>query len=1102
MSADLSRVRFDAFNDWAELGLQQGRVLLDADFNELVDIVDRRLRAGAADLGSSGPAPGDAGVAVVPRTTPDGFRVTASADALTIGVGRMYVDGILVENHGTGAAGFSPLLAETVLADPVPYDAQPYWPTPDPLPSGGTYLAYLDVWQREVTPLQDPSLIEQAVGVDTTTRVQAVWQVRLLDPSGTGLGPDVTCDTPDSGVPGWQDLIAPSAGRLTTGTVRVDQSLDPCQLPPTGGYRGVENQLYRVQIHDPGPLGTATFVWSRDNASVATAVTDVLSSTMLRVASLGRDSVLRIATGDWVEILDDHREFNQSSGELRKVTVDEAARTLTFTPALPADLMPTGTGTDTASGRHLRVVRWDQKGKVSLADGTLLVDLDAVGSTGAIPTPADGSQVVLENGVVVSFGAATAGGALRAGDHWEFAARTAGTWLEPLAAAPPRGIHHHYARLALVTLPTGQTDCRTLWPPPPGAGDEGCACTVCVTPQSHASGAMTMQQAVDVVRLTGGTVCVTAGQYRLREPVKLIDAASVRIHGQGLRTIIVAEQGGFELLGCVDCRVEDLTLISSGLAPPVAAFAVARVALGNLIVLALGQAKGTQQPSAAIEIAGLAAFVTVSDCLLIAQVGIGGGRYAPSYLPSTAAGKAGPAFLSWLLAVDLRICDNVLLCQAEGIDMTGLLVAYALGARISGNTVLGCEGWGIGATGVMLLGGAMLIERNGLNVLGHGIITGPSGARVLGNDIGAMRIMRVSGRKPVSFGSVVKGGLASGPIPAAGNIGQVGVAVVEIALQATGGFATIDGNSISGMSGLAVLGLEAAGTFRVDRNVVGGCGGGIALLALGSDVGIAGNQILNLVAPAVGGLAGIEVLGASGLLAVDNVIDGLDPEGQTGATRVGVRAIGCAVVNISRNQVRQVSTATDNAPAFGIDVAAPFLAATIAHNQVRPGAATSDATLFDSPWTAVRVEGSSKAMADHLPSLRFLLPLARGTGTLGLVGSRGFVLPAADQSACVVIDGNELSGSGASPPPVVLVAALGDAQFSTNHIDNAASDQGAAALIVGQTVIAQGNRVVGGDPSIEIDAATQFAAVGNITSAGINAGGPLASPWDVLNPVG
>ena len=45
MAADFSRVRFNPLLDYASVEHQQGRVLLDADANELTAIADRRLRA-------------------------------------------------------------------------------------------------------------------------------------------------------------------------------------------------------------------------------------------------------------------------------------------------------------------------------------------------------------------------------------------------------------------------------------------------------------------------------------------------------------------------------------------------------------------------------------------------------------------------------------------------------------------------------------------------------------------------------------------------------------------------------------------------------------------------------------------------------------------------------------------------------------------------------------------------------------------------------------------------------------------------------------------------------------------------------------------------
>ena len=137
---------------------------------------------------------------------------------MTIGRGRIYVDGLLAENHGKAPLEFDPVLAERRGTLPMPYNEQPYFPNVNavaPAPTtGGPHLVYLDVWQREVTFLEDLNLIEKAVGVDTTTRLQTVWQVKILANVGSGA----SCGSP---LEAWNNLIAPSDGRLSSAAVGV-----------------------------------------------------------------------------------------------------------------------------------------------------------------------------------------------------------------------------------------------------------------------------------------------------------------------------------------------------------------------------------------------------------------------------------------------------------------------------------------------------------------------------------------------------------------------------------------------------------------------------------------------------------------------------------------------------------------------------------------------------------------------------------------------------------------------------------------------------------------------------------------------------------------
>ncbi|MCC2644089.1 MAG: uncharacterized protein K0S45_4502, partial [Nitrospira sp.] len=113
---------------------------------------------------------------------------------------------------------------------------------------------------------------------------------------------------------------------------------------------------------------TTRVKWSRENAHVATSVIEILAGrTGVRVESLGRDDVLRFKTGDWVELTNDSREFGGLPGEMRKVTVDDANRTMSFSPALPAADFPQGVPD---SAQHFRVIRWDQSGIVRKPDGS------------------------------------------------------------------------------------------------------------------------------------------------------------------------------------------------------------------------------------------------------------------------------------------------------------------------------------------------------------------------------------------------------------------------------------------------------------------------------------------------------------------------------------------------------------------------------------------------------------------------------------------------------------------------------------------------------------------------------------------------------------
>ncbi|WP_431284198.1 DUF6519 domain-containing protein [Humitalea sp. 24SJ18S-53] len=451
MTGDYSQTRYDPRRGHAALRMQQGRVALDSDWNAQSAILARRQRAETLDTtGRSG----------VPMETPWAFRigVLSAPRRLTIGTGRLYLDGLLVENFPANGTTLGPL-AEPTATTTTNYAAQPFWPVPDALPAGdGPHLAYLDVWLREVTAVEDPSLLEKALGgVDTTTRQQLAWQVRVL----ANVGEDVTAATPPASIPGWAARTAPAAGRLTTRLAAEPAVTNHCLIPASGGYGGLENQLYRIEIITGGPVGTARFAWSRDNATVAARIEEVIAPDVLTLSSTGRDALLRFNAGDWIEVTDDRRDLGQQSGLMRQIrSVDHDSRRIVLTAPLPSALLPSGIGADTLTARNSRIRRWDQSGQVRNSAGTVLANLDGPGSDGLIPVPPSGMAVVLEAGIEVLFDLVAAGGVFRPGEYWCFAARSIDASIDILDDAPPLGPHHHYAPLALIRFPGDAIDQR------------------------------------------------------------------------------------------------------------------------------------------------------------------------------------------------------------------------------------------------------------------------------------------------------------------------------------------------------------------------------------------------------------------------------------------------------------------------------------------------------------------------------------------------------------------------------------------------------------------------------------------------------------------
>jgi hypothetical protein len=481
MKADFSRISFDAKKHFSQVLLQQGRVTIDADPNEQGAILLHYLRTLARDILGPAAGPSDA----------CGFGLalgSGSPPVLTIGAGRYYVDGILVENDTACDYAHQPDLAP---------------PSTDAVlqrlavsQGGDDVWLYLDVWERHVSWIEDDSIREPALGgPDTCSRAKVVWQVRGItrpallanlqaradavsaqlagttDPAQQAtlqaqldrLNNDIAQLNPDEASNGIFDCTAPLDALDTIGASTLTARLDPgppvqdaCTVSPDSRYRGLENQLYRVEVHRASATGVEpTFKWSRDNGSVAARWLNTDGNDLVVSSTRGFDP------GVWAEIGDDSNDLSGTPGTLVKVVKVDADR-LTIDPlSLPAG----GSTTWTASLSNPRVRRWDQAG----SDDVALVE-------GAVPVSAATAPawLDLEDGLQVQF---AAGGTYRTGDYWLIPARVATgsiewpntvsssgavTWL-PL---PPEGIEHHYAPLGFLGTSSGQL------------GIDPCLCTV------------------------------------------------------------------------------------------------------------------------------------------------------------------------------------------------------------------------------------------------------------------------------------------------------------------------------------------------------------------------------------------------------------------------------------------------------------------------------------------------------------------------------------------------------------------------------------------------------------------------------------------------
>jgi hypothetical protein len=516
MAGDRARVSFDPSRKWRGLIAQQGRVTVEADWNEAAMIADERDRQVALDVVGRFATP-DHGYAVT-AVAREGERARPALRHLAIGPGTLYLGGERLDLHERVHYGEQP--------DWLDHSTDPMWEPPRARHDREARheLVYLLAAEQEVSAVEDPAMADVALGGPDTMQRRRILQrfVRCRSESGQceGSWEALERSLADHGL-----LFDPASMRARSAArLKVTFSPAPGGSGPAapGGYLGAENQMIRVMVtRIDRATGEPTIVWGYDDASFLYRVHNAVSgadSTALTLTSAPVDSYHYPRRGQAVELLRDAVKLTDAgyiaspAGLVSTVTeaYDPATKTLFIAghPAGPGGYLDDYLDTERTPKPYLRV--WQ--------------------GTAAAPP---GKAVPLgDTGVCVTL---TSANGFRVGDFWHFALRPAQkTIVYPEryrdAPQPPDGPRIWACPLAVVTWGEEEEDededptaanCIPRFSSLAGLDTKGGCCTVDIGPEQVDDGA-SLQAVLDEHAHRGPvTVCLRPGTYTLPAPLML-----------------------------------------------------------------------------------------------------------------------------------------------------------------------------------------------------------------------------------------------------------------------------------------------------------------------------------------------------------------------------------------------------------------------------------------------------------------------------------------------------------------------------------------------------------------------------------------------------
>ena len=493
MKGDFSKLRFAPDPNYSGVLMQQGRVLLDSDWNSQSQIHQRRLDQTGRDAFG-------AGSAAVPEDNPNGFKVQAArkvGDGVIVDIeaGHIWADGILV--HQTEPAS----LAARYLTAPV---QNPSF-DPSSIVAGVRDVVVLEIRREALNGFQRPmELIEPALGgPDTTERLLTAATLRLFR-----LGPGQHCGNinltdNNSFFGSLQATLQPS--------VEIDGD---CPQLEGGGYTGFEHALYRIEIAEANQQPGAMFKWSAVNGGLTGRGLCDLA---------GVNPQLSITAGDQAILMSNRSEFylevieqDSQRGEWR----------VTY-------------GAEVALNGSILNVETEHYVENSRPTGRVFFRLwNGIGSVSQFLKPAlPNEPKELIDGIRLAFDPDTSLN-YRPGDYWTFKVRAGNIpHREPLLEnQPPQGVIYHRAPLAELTWNNAGDlradrgndeihDCRRSFP---SLSQIPRGCCRAVHPQDHLH--LVIQE---VISNGGGCICLLPGDHYLLENVEMKGVHGLTIQGAG-----------------------------------------------------------------------------------------------------------------------------------------------------------------------------------------------------------------------------------------------------------------------------------------------------------------------------------------------------------------------------------------------------------------------------------------------------------------------------------------------------------------------------------------------------------------------------------------